>query len=189
MPTEQEQIAFLEKRGFTFRKQDENDASNDTWFIYHPNNPLFTWAIGGPEVINQIYLKEVTPRPTVDELLSQNVEQLSRKFRSVARLPPGMTGLEALRERAPEHYASVMQRAERWAADEYRRYVASKYGDAFDLTPKEFNEYLVKTGRRPNTFLEEDRPACPHCQSFGRNHRRGCPNQTSDDEYAPTKET
>lgn len=72
---------------------------------------------------------DMSTRPTIDELLQQGVKQLSRKYRLVARLPVGMTGLDALRERSPERYADVMRRAEQWAADEYRQYVACAHGD------------------------------------------------------------
>lgn len=93
-------------------------------------------------------MTEKQTRPTVDELLQQDAKQVSRKYRLVARLPVGMTGIEALCERAPDRYARVMARAEQWAADDYRREVAHKHGDLFELTREEFAEFLVKTGKR-----------------------------------------
>lgn len=112
-------------------------------------------------------------RPTIDELLQQGAQQVSRKYRIVARLPVGMTGLDALRERSPERYADVMRRAEQWAADEYRRDVACRHGDYFELTVEEFNEFLEKTGRRAWTPKGE---ACEHCRSLGHTHAKDCPN-------------
>lgn len=115
-------------------------------------------------------------RPTIDELLQQGVAQLSRKFRHVARLPPGMTGLEALRERAPNRYAEVMRRAEQWAADEYRHYVAQYHDDSFTLTVEEFSEFLTKTGRNASAWKPKGE-ACEHCHSLGHQHARDCPNK------------
>jgi hypothetical protein len=118
--------------------------------------------------------KKMTARPTVDELLRQGAQQLSRKYRHVARLPPNTTGLEAMRERAPGRYAEVMRRAEQWAADEYRRYVAQYHGDHFELTVDEFSEFLVKTGR--GNGWKPKGEACEHCKSLGHVHSRDCPN-------------
>lgn len=113
----------------------------------------------------------------VDDLLASGVEQLSRKYRLVARLPPGMTGLEALRERAPDRYHALTKRmaetTERLAADEYRRWVAKDHGDEFELTVEEFSEFLAKTGR---SDWKPKGPACPHCKSFGHMHSPECPN-------------
>jgi hypothetical protein len=126
---------------------------------------------GEKEIAKDVQRAIMRAAPSVDELLKQGVRQLSRKYRTVARLPPGMTGLQALQERAPERYKEVMKRAEEWAAEDYCRYVAEKYGDHFELTVEQFNEYLAKTGRRPNTFLEQDNlQQCPHCKTLGHQH-------------------
>lgn len=128
--------------------------------------------------------------PPVDALLAQGVRQLSRKYRTVARLPPGMTGLEALKERAPEKYKEVMKWAEERAADVYCRYEAQKHGDQFDLSVEQFNEYLAKTGRKPNNFLEQDNlQQCRHCQTLGHMHARGCPGDPRSKQKEATAET
>lgn len=113
--------------------------------------------------------------PPIPLLIAQGGEQTGRKYRSVARLPPGMTGLQALKERAPEEYAKVMRQAEDTAARAYRIYEASKHGDAFVLTVAEFNEFLTLTGRKPNTFLEQDHEPCGGCQTLGHLHAANCP--------------
>lgn len=112
--------------------------------------------------------------PSVDDLIAQGAKQMSRWCRRVARLPPGMSGLQALRARAPERYRDVMQRAEEWAAEEYRRYVADKHGDEFTLSVHEFAEFLSKTGR---TKWQPNSEPCPHCYSYGHEHARFCPNR------------
>lgn len=128
--------------------------------------------------------------PRVDVLLEQGVRQLSRKYRTVARLPPGMTGLEALKQRAPEKYARVMAWAEDRAAEEYCRYEAKKYGDEFELSVSEFNEFLAKTGRKPNNFIEQPGLVqCTHCQTLGHQHAPGCPGDPRAKQHASTAGT
>ena len=117
----------------------------------------------------------VEARLNVDELLQQGVKQISRKYRTVARLPVGMTGLDALRERSPERYAQIMRRAESWAAEEYRIGVAKDYGDEFELTVEEFSEFLKKTGR--GNGWKPKGEACEHCRSLGHMHAKDCPNK------------
>jgi hypothetical protein len=50
----------------------------------------------------------------------------SNKRRTIARLPEGKTGLEALRDVAPEAHDTIMSRAEQQAANGYRRIFASE---------------------------------------------------------------
>ena len=82
----------------------------------------------------------------VDELIRNGFEQVSRKYRTLARLPPGKTGLEALAEVYPDLAAHFLRNANRIAAEQYLRCYA-KGEDKIELTRDEFNEYLEKTGR------------------------------------------
>ncbi len=85
----------------------------------------------------------------IPALVAQGYKQVSRKYRMVAGLPEGKTGLEALKEADPEKYADLMTRVEEMAADRYRTYCADKNGHRLTLTWEEFNEFLTLTGRKP----------------------------------------
>lgn len=54
-------------------------------------------------------------------LVAEGWMQTSRKYRSVARVPPGMTAIEALRTVSPREAADLERRLEQWAADAFRR--------------------------------------------------------------------
>jgi hypothetical protein len=84
----------------------------------------------------------------IDELIAQGYEQTSRKYRIVARLPPGKTGLEALAEVDPGLAANILRNANEQAAQQFRR-VHAQGEDQLTLTWGEFNEFLVKTGKGP----------------------------------------
>lgn len=116
----------------------------------------------------------------VDELLERHPQQLSRRYRIVSCLPVDMTGLEALKERAPERLAKYLKdfedSLEEWAADEYKRHVAVKFGDEYTLNVAEFHEYLSKTGRAPSSWTPTSEP-CEHCQTLGHMHAKNCPNR------------
>lgn len=55
------------------------------------------------------------------ELVSDGWKAVSNKHRTIARLPQGKTGLEALQECAPDEFRRIMEQAEQRAADTYRR--------------------------------------------------------------------
>ncbi len=82
--------------------------------------------------------------------------------------------MEALKTRDPERFKKFMEHTELRAAEEYRMYTARLYGDSFELSIVEFNEFLTKTGRTANKFLETEREGCPGCGSFGHLHRPDC---------------
>jgi len=85
----------------------------------------------------------------IDELIARGFVQTSRKYRLVAGLPAGKTGVEALREANPERLERLLKWLEEKASSEYRTYCAEKEGNQLTLTWGEFNEFLVKTGRSP----------------------------------------
>lgn len=92
---------------------------------------------------------ECTPQwalSRVDELIAEGYEQISRKYRTLARLPYGKTGLEALAEVDPDLAVQYLRNAEEMAKSQYLR-VYSR--DKVELTTEAFNEFLQKTGRRP----------------------------------------
>lgn len=81
-------------------------------------------------------------------LVDEGYRQVSRKFRHVARLPDGMTGLEALRSVDPDLHDRMMQRMEEEAADHFRRVHASEQGLWLTLTTEEFDAFRrAATGR------------------------------------------
>ena len=82
------------------------------------------------------------------EIVAQGYQQVSRKNRMVARLPPGMTGLEALRTVDPQLADNFLANAERMAAEQYMRCYANKENQ-LTLTQGEFAEFLKATGRGP----------------------------------------
>lgn len=84
----------------------------------------------------------------VDELIAAGFEQVSRKYRTLARLPPGTKGLEALREHNASRAREIMEKANDEAARLYRAVYASGE-DKIELSEEEFKEYLKKTGRAP----------------------------------------
>lgn len=173
---EQEKTTYLKAHGLEVERI--NAHPDTTWRVWDPKKLPDVNMIGDDALDQGVaYLDRLLHPLNIDELLAQGGQQMSRKYRHVARLPPNMTALEALRTRAPEHYASVMRRAEEWAAHEYRLYVAGKFGDSFTLSVEEFNEFLVKTGRKPNTFLETPRTRCTGCGSLGHLHRKDCSEQ------------
>lgn len=81
-------------------------------------------------------------------LVAEGYKQTSRKFRHVARLPRGKSGLEALKEADPEGYAHIMDNAERQAADTYRR-IHARGPDKLSLTVEGF-EAFRKAGGEPS---------------------------------------
>lgn len=54
-------------------------------------------------------------------LVRDGWKSVSNKYQTIARLPAGKTGIEALRECAPYEYARIVEEIERRAADTYRR--------------------------------------------------------------------
>lgn len=63
--------------------------------------------------------------PTIDEkgreLVARGWRQTSRKFRMLAKIPDGMTGMQALREADPRAADELEDRMNRQAADTFRR--------------------------------------------------------------------
>lgn len=90
----------------------------------------------------------MTPEEKAKKLVEDGYEQISRKYRTLARLPEGMTGIEALRSADPFLAQRFLDNAERAAKEQYMR-VYSKAEDRAELTVEEFNAYLKATGRGP----------------------------------------
>jgi hypothetical protein len=84
----------------------------------------------------------------VDELIAAGFQQVSRKYRRLARTPANKTALEALAEVAPEYARQILAHAEDRAARHFRAVHASGE-DRIELSAEEFKEYLGKTGRSP----------------------------------------
>lgn len=84
----------------------------------------------------------------VPSLIAQGYEQVSRKRRTIARLPEGKTGLEALAAVDPTHVANLRTSMENHAAEFFRRIYAEHAGLTVVLTEEEFSEFLHETGRK-----------------------------------------
>lgn len=92
--------------------------------------------------------REVADDDEVRDLVARGAHQTSRKFCSIAVLPGGETGLEALRRCDPERHRRIMDYAEHMAADYYLSSHAADEGNAYQLTPEQF-ELFRKLGGRP----------------------------------------
>jgi hypothetical protein len=82
----------------------------------------------------------------VEQLIAEGFEQVSRRYRRLARLPYGKTGLEALAEVDPELAAHMLDSVNRRAAEQYMR-VYAKDDEKIELNAEEFDEYLRLTRR------------------------------------------
>jgi hypothetical protein len=80
-------------------------------------------------------------------IIDQGFKQVSRRYRTVTRIPPGMTGLEALRSWSPEQYDQFMTGVQRQAADMYRRMCPT--AEKLELGVEEFNAFLLANNTGP----------------------------------------
>lgn len=76
-------------------------------------------------------------------LIRQGYQQISRKYRLVARLPEGKTGIEALRDVDPALISRWEENLERRAAEFFCR-VYSK--DTLELSEVDFKEFRFFMG-------------------------------------------
>lgn len=80
------------------------------------------------------------------DLLKQGYVQISRRYRIVARLPRGKTGLEALEEADPALVEDWLASLEERATEQYLRvYAPNELKET--LTEEEFNAFLRLRGR------------------------------------------
>jgi hypothetical protein len=82
----------------------------------------------------------------VDALIKTGYMQVSAKHRLVAKLPDGMTGLEACKRDMPQFYETVMDNAERLARSQWLRCANSAERYREKLTVEEFAEFKNKGG-------------------------------------------
>jgi len=75
----------------------------------------------------------------VRKLIAQGYVQVSRRHRTLARLPAGLTGRQALDAAAPGRYPPQMP--EESCADQYRRVYAGG-NDVLKLSRDDFADYL-----------------------------------------------
>lgn len=80
-------------------------------------------------------------------IIDQGFKQVSRRYRTVTRLPPGMTGLEALRSWSQMQYDQLMERMQYQAADTYRRMCPT--AEKLELSVEEFNAFLLANNSGP----------------------------------------
>lgn len=112
----------------------------------------------------------------MNKYVAAGYEQVSRKFRRIARLPPGETGRQALERVDSQYVRDVEAQIERTCAEMYRRVYAEREGNMVELTVEEFAEFLYATGR--SNGWKPKGPACEHCKSYGHQHTPECPNRT-----------
>lgn len=91
----------------------------------------------------------------VDQIIAGGFKQVSRKYRTLARVPAGKAPLDALREVNPQAAKRLEERIADWATDEYIRCHAEGENKV-ELSVEEFKEYLGKTGRAP--VLKDETP-------------------------------
>jgi len=84
----------------------------------------------------------------VDDLITAGFQQVSRKYRLLARTPANKTPLEALAEVEPAYAKHILAQANDRAARHYMA-VHARGEDKVELSYGEFVEYLKKTGRAP----------------------------------------
>jgi hypothetical protein len=83
------------------------------------------------------------------ELIAAGYEQVSAKYRHVARLPEGMTGIEALAMHDPGELRRIQDEIERRCAATFRRVFSSVIGTkcAKTLTPGQFKAFKDAGGK------------------------------------------
>lgn len=81
------------------------------------------------------------------ELVAQGYKQISRKYRTLGRLPEGMTGLEALATADPDLAKRMLDGVNERAGEQFMRCFARGKELTVTLTQGEFAEYLRATGR------------------------------------------
>lgn len=80
----------------------------------------------------------------VKTLIDSGFQQISRKYRMLARVPEGMTGVEAMRRASPAFVANLEANMERMCADQYMRCYA-RADEKIELSIEEFTEFLKQT--------------------------------------------
>lgn len=93
------------------------------------------------------------------ELIAKGAEQTSAKYRAVAWLPAGETGLEALQRLCPGAARRILESAERQARDEYRRMGANLEGNREELDLRTFRYFRVL---RAGHQINGDPPPAKH---------------------------
>ena len=78
---------------------------------------------------------------TARELVAAGYRQISNKYRMVARLPEGTTGLQALQAVDSEFARDLIRRIEEQAADQYRRVHARGAGNVLELDEETFADF------------------------------------------------
>lgn len=74
-------------------------------------------------------------------------QSVSHKYRIVARLPEGMSGVEALLEHAPDQYQRILERIEQQAASTFRRLYSDRVeGCSVELSPDEWAAFRAAGG-------------------------------------------
>lgn len=75
------------------------------------------------------------------ELQARDARQTSAKYRHVAWLPPGLSGLEALERVAPNVAHDIRRRLEEQCAETYRRIYAEREGNQRTLDLRTFQTF------------------------------------------------
>jgi hypothetical protein len=92
------------------------------------------WPVPTPEQTS-----EPDPEERARDLVAGGYQQISSKYRLVARLPPGMTGLEALAKVDPRLAQNFLDNANELAAQQYLRCYPGV--DKIRLTYEEFGAF------------------------------------------------
>jgi len=90
---------------------------------------------------------EALREKTGAELVAAGYMQVSRKYRTIARLPPGKTAIEAMKELHPHAYQQVLEDIEQSAMRQYLRVYAHSDGNTLELTEEQFNAFRDAGGQ------------------------------------------
>lgn len=91
--------------------------------------------------------KEKLQERTGAELVAAGYMQVSRKYQTVARLPPGKTAIEAMKELHPRAYQRILEDIEQSAQRQYLRLYARADGNTLELTEEQFNAFRAAGGQ------------------------------------------
>lgn len=84
---------------------------------------------------------------TGEQLVAAGYMQISRAYRRVARLPPGKTAIEAIKEGHPRLYQQLVEDMEESAKRNYLRLCAEKDGNGLELTEELFKQFRDAGGQ------------------------------------------
>lgn len=84
---------------------------------------------------------------TTEELIADGYMSVSNKYRHVAKLPLGETGVQALSRVCPDAAKDIADRIEQQSANTYRRCYTERDGNMLELSIEEYSDFRKSGGR------------------------------------------